>query len=112
MNIAQQVIASLPREDSDSVTEMFQHARISSIDRFKQMPDKFWLDVVEQYRKYILFTDGSKICFHRDQALVNKDWSPRMRFPIILFWIMDSEQVSNPKPAKFKSDSQWRCWIN
>lgn len=112
MNIAQQVIASLSREDLDTVPEMFEHARISSIDRFKQMEDKFWLEVVEQYRKYILFTDGSKICFHRDQALVNKDWSPRMRFPIILFWIMDSEQVSNPKPAKFKSDSQWRCWIN
>ena len=113
MNIAQQVIASMKRENMDSVPEMLKHARIQSIEQLKWMPDPLWCQVVTQRRQYILFEDGSKLCFYVDpENTINDDmvWSPD--WPIILFWIIDKKQVENPQSSNHIPGNEWRSWVN
>lgn len=113
MNIAQQLIKSLPQRENDSIPDRFEHARIRSFNCLQKMEDIFYLQIVEQRQKYILFTDGSKLCFYKDSAFqLNDDLTGNMDFPDILFWTIDKNQVENPQPPKYDPENEFRFWAS
>jgi len=111
MNIAQQLITSLPGRENDSIPDQFEPVRIRSFNSLKEMEDKFYLSIVEQRNRFILFVDGSKICYYRDPDYqLNDDFTGNMAFPDILFWTVDKKQVENPRPPRYE-DSDFRFWV-
>lgn len=113
MNIAQQLIKSLPHRENDSVPGQFEHARIRSHAFLQKMDEAFYLQIVEQRRRYILFTDGSKLCYYRDPAFqLNDDLTGNMEFPDVLFWTIDKNQVENPQPPKYDPTNEFRFWAS
>jgi len=112
MNIAQQLIKSLPHRENDSTPDQFENVRIASFSSLKKMDNKFYLEIVEQRKSYILFTDGSKVCYYRDNAFkLNDDLSGNMEFPDIIFWTIDRKQVENPRTPKYCPSNEFRFWV-